>query len=129
MTEGLGRIPHPLSAFLAGATPEASRCFTRERTPCGLGRKPFDRLGVLMSLDAARRCAPTDGGEGNPAACPGRSAPFRIETMTVDETRETGGMQIPLYPRPGQRIRAAERTVASIGQHSPCSPLPTASRF
>ena len=49
----------------------------------------------------SQECSHTDGCEGStPAVRPGRSGPFRIETILLDEVPEIGGIQVPLNPRP-----------------------------
>ena len=124
MKAGASAHPAPLSPFLAEATPEASRCFTTplcEQTPLTPGRSvshvwqdvrqakallpEAPGASTARCFDFARcrsqECSHTDGCEGStPAVRPGRSGPFRIETITLDEVAEIGGIQIPLNPRP-----------------------------
>ena len=51
----------------------------------------------------SQECSHTDGCEGStPAVRPGRSGPFRIETITLDEVPEIGAIQIPLNRDPSE---------------------------
>jgi hypothetical protein len=52
-------------------------------------------------LKAGSSGYPAPPREGStPAVRPGRSGPFRLETITLDDVAEIGGIQMPLNPRP-----------------------------